>query len=36
VLIASGVTDLTRYSAAGAEAELAVDLFVDRVDPPGI
>jgi citronellol/citronellal dehydrogenase len=36
VLVASGVTDLTRYSAAGADAELAVDLFVDRINPPGI
>jgi citronellol/citronellal dehydrogenase len=34
VLVAAGVTDLSRYSAAGADAELAVDLFVDAVDPP--
>jgi hypothetical protein len=36
VLVASGVTDLSRYSAAGAGAELAVDLFVDGINPPGI
>jgi citronellol/citronellal dehydrogenase len=35
VLVESGVTDLTRYSAAGADAELAVDLFVDAANPPG-
>jgi citronellol/citronellal dehydrogenase len=35
VLVAAGVTDLSRYSAAGAGAELAVDLYVDAVDPPG-
>jgi citronellol/citronellal dehydrogenase len=33
VLLASGVTDLQRY-AAGSDQELAVDLFVDSVDPP--
>jgi citronellol/citronellal dehydrogenase len=36
VLVESGVTDLTRYSAAGADAELAVDLFVDAANPPGL
>jgi citronellol/citronellal dehydrogenase len=36
VLVAAGVTDLSRYSAAGADAELAVDLFVDAVDPPDL
>lgn len=36
VLLESGVTDLTPYSAAGADAELAVDLFVDEVDPPAV
>jgi citronellol/citronellal dehydrogenase len=36
VLVAAGVTDLSRYSAAGAGAELAVDLYVDAVDPPGL
>src|SRR5947209_10158717 len=35
VLVQSGVTDLTSYNAAGADAELAVDLFVDTVNPPG-
>jgi citronellol/citronellal dehydrogenase len=35
VLVESGVTDLSRYSAAGADAQLAVDLFVDAVNPPG-
>jgi citronellol/citronellal dehydrogenase len=36
VLVASGVSDLTRYSAAGADADLAVDLFVDAANPPGL
>jgi citronellol/citronellal dehydrogenase len=36
VLVAAGVTDLTPYSAAGADAELAVDLFVDEPNPPGL
>jgi len=36
VLVESGVTDLDRYSAAGADAELAVDLFVDAINPPGM
>jgi citronellol/citronellal dehydrogenase len=36
VLVGAGVTDLSRYSAAGADAELQVDLFVDEVDPPGL
>jgi citronellol/citronellal dehydrogenase len=34
VLVESGVEDLSAYSAAGADAELAVDLFVDAIDPP--
>lgn len=33
VLKESGVTDFTPYAADGAGAELAVDLFVDSVDP---
>ncbi|HTU15309.1 MAG TPA: NAD(P)-dependent oxidoreductase [Solirubrobacterales bacterium] len=33
VLKASGVTDFSPYAADGAGAELAVDLFVDSVDP---
>ena len=33
VLKAAGVTDLSVYSAAGHDAELGVDLFVDSVDP---
>jgi len=33
VLKDSGVTDLTAYSADGADADLAVDLFVDSADP---
>jgi citronellol/citronellal dehydrogenase len=36
VLVAAGVTDLTPYSAAGADAELAVDLFVDEPNPPAL
>jgi citronellol/citronellal dehydrogenase len=36
VLVEAGVTDLARYSAAGPDAELAVDLFVDSVNPPGL
>jgi citronellol/citronellal dehydrogenase len=36
VLVEAGVTDLSRYSAAGADADLQVDLFVDAVDPPGL
>jgi citronellol/citronellal dehydrogenase len=35
VLVEAGVTDLGQYSAAGADAELGVDLFVDAVNPPG-
>jgi len=35
VLLESGVSDLTAYSAAGADAELAMDLFVDAINPPG-
>ena len=34
VLLEAGVTDLTPYAAAGANAELAVDLYVDEIDPP--
>lgn len=34
VLLEAGVTDLTPYSAAGADAELTVDLFVDEPNPP--
>lgn len=34
VLVADGVTDLTRYAHAGADAELAVDLFVEDANPP--
>jgi citronellol/citronellal dehydrogenase len=34
VLVASGVSDLSRYAHAGADAELAVDLFVDEANPP--
>jgi citronellol/citronellal dehydrogenase len=36
VLVEAGVTDLSGYSAAGADADLQVDLFVDAVDPPGL
>ncbi len=36
VLLASGVTDLSAYAHAGADADLAVDLFVDAVNPPGL
>lgn len=36
VLVADGITDLSRYAAAGADAELAVDLFVDQANPPGL
>jgi citronellol/citronellal dehydrogenase len=35
VLLEAGVTDLSKYNAAGPDAELAVDLFVDAVNPPG-
>jgi citronellol/citronellal dehydrogenase len=35
VLVEAGITDLDRYSAAGPDAELAVDLFVDAINPPG-
>jgi len=35
VLVESGVGDLRRYSAAGADADLQVDLFVDAPNPPG-
>jgi hypothetical protein len=30
------VIDLSVYAHAGADADLAVDLFVDAVDPPGL
>jgi citronellol/citronellal dehydrogenase len=33
VLKAAGVTDFSVYSAAGDDAELGVDLFVESVDP---
>ena len=37
VLVESGVTDLSQYSAAGADAaDLGVDLFVDDVNPPAL
>jgi len=36
VLVAAGVTDLSVYSHAGSDADLAVDLFVDAVNPPGL
>ena len=36
VLVEEGITDLSGYSAAGADADLAVDLFVDSVDPPSL
>lgn len=36
VLVADGATDLARYAHAGAEAELAVDLFVEDANPPGL
>jgi citronellol/citronellal dehydrogenase len=36
VLVESGVTDLSAYSYARGDAELAVDLFVDAVNPPGL
>jgi citronellol/citronellal dehydrogenase len=36
VLVESGVTDLSPYSAAGDGSDLGVDLFVDEVNPPGL
>jgi citronellol/citronellal dehydrogenase len=36
VLVEAGITDLSRYSAAGADAELAVDLYVDDINPPSL
>jgi citronellol/citronellal dehydrogenase len=36
VLVSAGVTDLSSYAHAGADAELAVDLFVDQANPPGL
>ncbi len=36
VLVDSGVRDLSAYSHAGADVDLAVDLFVDAADPPGL
>ncbi len=36
VLVESGVRDLSVYTHAGAGADLAVDLFVDAADPPGL
>jgi citronellol/citronellal dehydrogenase len=35
VLVSEGITDLSPYSYAPG-AELAVDLFVDAADPPGL
>jgi citronellol/citronellal dehydrogenase len=35
VLAEAGITDLDRYSAAGRDAKLQVDLFVDAINPPG-
>ena len=35
VLVEEGVTDLSQYSYVPG-AELAVDLFVDAANPPGI
>lgn len=34
VLLEAGITDLTRYAHDGADAELAVDLYVDEPNPP--
>jgi citronellol/citronellal dehydrogenase len=34
VLVSAGVTDLSVYAHAGADAELAVDLFVEDANPP--
>lgn len=34
VLVSAGVTDLSAYAHAGADAELAVDLFVEDANPP--
>jgi citronellol/citronellal dehydrogenase len=34
VLVSAGITDLSAYAHAGADAELAVDLFVDQANPP--
>ena len=34
VLLESGVRDLSVYAHAGADADLALDLFVDAVNPP--
>jgi citronellol/citronellal dehydrogenase len=36
VLVEAGAADLSRYSAAGGEADLQVDLFVDSVNPPAL
>jgi citronellol/citronellal dehydrogenase len=36
VLVEAGAEDLSRYSAAGGEADLQVDLFVDSVNPPAL
>jgi citronellol/citronellal dehydrogenase len=36
VLVSAGVTDLSAYAHAGADAELAVDLFVDQANPPAL
>ena len=34
VLLEAGVEDLSAYSAAGSDADLQVDLFVDQPNPP--
>jgi citronellol/citronellal dehydrogenase len=36
VLVSAGVSDLSAYAHAGADAELAVDLFVDQANPPAL
>ncbi len=36
VLVEAGATDLNRYSAAGPDADLGVDLFVDDINPPSL
>jgi len=34
-LVEHGITDLSGYSVSGSDADLAVDLFVEGVNPPG-
>ena len=36
VLVAEGVTDLSPYSYGDDDAQLAVDLYVDEPNPPGV